>query len=72
MLVISRKTNESLIIGDNIEVTILEISDNSIKLGIQAPKTLKILRKELLEAVKNENLESSMHIGEIFKVTNKD
>lgn len=55
MLIITRKKGESLIIGDDIEITISKIEDGSVKIGIQAPKEVSILRKELLEEIKNEN-----------------
>lgn len=50
MLVISRKTSESILIGDNIEIRISEISGDRVKLAISAPKEVRITRKELLEA----------------------
>lgn len=50
MLVISRKTSESILIGDNIEIRISEISGDRVKLAISAPKEIHIVRKELLEA----------------------
>ena len=49
MLVISRKTSESVIIGDDIEIIVTEIGSERVKLGIKAPKGVPILRKELLE-----------------------
>jgi carbon storage regulator len=49
VLVISRKVSESIIIGDNIEVIISEISGDRVKVCINAPKAIPILRKELLE-----------------------
>jgi len=55
MLIITRKKGESLMIGDDIEVTVSKLEDGSVKLGIQAPKDISILRKELYEQVKNEN-----------------
>ena len=55
MLIITRIKGESLMIGDDIEITISKIEDGSVKIGIQAPKEVSILRKELLEEVKNEN-----------------
>lgn len=55
MLIITRKKGESLVIGDDIEITISKIDDGSVKLGINAPKNVSILRKELYEEVKNEN-----------------
>ena len=49
MLLISRKKGESVIIGGNIEVTVLEIYGDKIKIGIDAPKEIGIIRKELKE-----------------------
>lgn len=55
MLIITRKKGESLMIGDDIEITISKIEDGSVKIGIQAPKNVSILRKELYDQVKDEN-----------------
>lgn len=55
MLVISRKKGESLLIGDDIEITVMKIDDNSVKLSISAPKSVTILRKELYKEVEQEN-----------------
>jgi len=55
MLIITRKKGESLMIGDDIEITISKIEDGSVKIGIKAPKDVIILRKELYEEVKEEN-----------------
>ena len=52
MLILQRKKNESVIIGENIEVTVLEIGMDWIKLAFEAPKDVSILRKELIEAAK--------------------
>ncbi|MDD2483981.1 MAG: carbon storage regulator CsrA [Eubacteriales bacterium] len=51
MLVISRKVGESLIISDNIKVSILSVSNEKITIGIDAPKEIKIVRSELLETI---------------------
>lgn len=51
MLVISRKTSESILIGDNIEIIISDISNDKVKLAINAPKEITILRKELVETI---------------------
>jgi len=48
MLVLSRKTNESIVINDNIVVTVLEVIGNKIRLGIEAPKAVSVLRSEIL------------------------
>lgn len=55
MLVITRKKGESFFIGDDIEITISKIEDGSVKIAINAPKEMRILRKELYEDVQNEN-----------------
>lgn len=55
MLVLSRKLNETIRIGDDIRVTLLGIEGDKIKIGIDAPKTTKIFREELLEATMNTN-----------------
>jgi len=49
VLVISRKVSESIIIGDNIEIILSEISGDHVKIAINAPKEIPILRKELVE-----------------------
>ncbi|MCI1477738.1 MAG: carbon storage regulator CsrA [Clostridium beijerinckii] len=59
MLIITRKKGESLMIGDDIEITVSRIDDGSVKLGIQAPKNINILRKELYEQVESENKEAT-------------
>ncbi|WP_105176122.1 MULTISPECIES: carbon storage regulator CsrA [Clostridium] len=58
MLIITRKKDESLMIGDDIEITVLKLEDGSVKLGINAPRETTILRKELYNAVKEENREA--------------
>ena len=59
MLILSRKPNESLIISDSIEVIILEIRGDQVKLGIKAPKEVSVYRKEIYENIQRENLEAS-------------
>ena len=55
MLVLSRKEKESILIGDGIEIIIQEIGKDNVRIAIIAPNDVKILRKELLENVKDEN-----------------
>ncbi|MGV3522709.1 MAG: carbon storage regulator CsrA [Candidatus Sericytochromatia bacterium] len=56
MLVLSRKLNESIIIGDQIEVMVLEIRDNHVKLGIRAPRDVSVHRQEVFSEIREENL----------------
>ncbi len=55
MLVLTRKIGESIIIGDEIEVVIVEMTSTQVRLGIKAPKTMAVLRKEIYEDVRQEN-----------------
>ncbi|WP_249650523.1 carbon storage regulator CsrA [Lysinibacillus sp. D4A3_S15] len=55
MLVLSRKKDESIMIGDQIEIKILAVEGEQIKLGIVAPKTVKVHRSEVFEAIQAQN-----------------
>ena len=55
MLVLTRKKNESIMLGVDIKITILEINAESIKIGIDAPKELTVLRSEVYRKVEMEN-----------------
>lgn len=55
MLALSRKSNESIMIGNDIEVTILDIKNDQVKIGISAPKSVGIYRKEIYLQIQEEN-----------------
>lgn len=55
MLVLTRKSNESVVLGDNIEVKVLAIRGDQVSLGFRAPREMKINRKEVFEAIQAEN-----------------
>jgi carbon storage regulator len=59
MLIITRKEGESFLIGDNIEITITKVADGNVKIGIDAPREMTVLRKELYEEVESENINSA-------------
>ncbi len=59
MLILTRKLGESVVIGDNIVVTVTDIKNGQIKLGITAPKDVTINREEVLKKIKEENVLSS-------------
>ena len=56
VLVLARKLDESIVIGDNIVVKIVSIENGIVKLGIDAPQEIAIMRSELLEEVKEQNI----------------
>jgi carbon storage regulator len=59
MLVLSRQRDESIIIGDNIVVTIVDIRGDKVRLGIDAPSEIPVHRREVYEAIQRENLRAS-------------
>jgi len=59
MLALSRKANESIIIGNDIEVTILEVKGEQVKLGITAPKSVPVYREEVYAQIKEANKEAA-------------
>lgn len=62
MLVLSRKKSEVILIGDSIEITIVKVGPNSVRVGIEAPRDMVIVRKELLD-------ESVQEVGSGIKKT---
>ncbi len=71
MLVLKRKVGERIIIGENIIVQVVEVEGKSVKIGIEAPKSISIVREELLERVKQKVAESMIkdnaYISKSFK-----
>lgn len=72
MLALSRKKDETIVINDNIEITIIEIKGDQVKLGITAPKSVPVYRKELYVQIKNANKEAAESVdvaalGALFK-----
>jgi carbon storage regulator len=59
MLVLSRQRDESIIIGDNIVVTIVDIRGDKVRLGINAPTEIPVHRQEIYEAIQRENVRAS-------------
>ncbi len=58
MLALSRKANEAIMIGNDIEITILEVKGEQVKIGITAPKTVPVYRKELYIQIQEANQEA--------------
>ncbi|MFI3257558.1 MAG: carbon storage regulator CsrA [Spirochaetales bacterium] len=56
MLILSRKLNEKIKIGEDITLTILEIRGDQVKIGVEAPKDIKVFRQEVYESIQKENM----------------
>ncbi len=59
MLVLSRQRDETIMIGDDIEITIVDIRGDKVRLGISAPNSIPVHRKEVYDAIRRENLASA-------------
>ena len=68
MLILSRKINEKVVIGDNITVSIIEIRGDQVRIGIDAPKIVKVFRQEVFDAIKAENKAASQSMAVIPQV----
>jgi carbon storage regulator len=63
MLVLARKLDESIVIGDDIIIKVISIDKGVVKLGIEAPSSVSIVRSELLEDVKDANIAASKEVS---------
>ncbi len=73
MLVLSRKPNESIRIGDNIEIRIIEVKGDTVRIGIEAPKSVDILRGELVQSISDSNTEAiSIDLNVFEQLKNKN
>ncbi|MEM1208942.1 MAG: carbon storage regulator CsrA [Planctomycetota bacterium] len=59
MLVLSRQRDETIMIGDDVEITVVDIRGDKVRIGINAPRSVRVHRKEVYEAIQRENAEAS-------------
>ena len=64
MLVLTRKRNESIVIGDDIEVTVLSVAGEKVRLGIEAPRDIPVFRKEIYLEIQQQRLEEGTSVRE--------
>jgi carbon storage regulator len=62
MLVLSRKKGESIMIGDNVEITVIGVDGDTVRIGINAPKHVEIYRKEIFKSIQQSNQEASKEV----------
>ncbi|GAB6173395.1 carbon storage regulator CsrA [Paradesulfitobacterium aromaticivorans] len=67
MLVLSRKVNEKIKVGDEIEIIVVAVSGDTVRLGIKAPPTIKILRNEVYEEVQQQNREAAINMTDALQ-----
>ena len=67
MLVLTRKVGESITIGENIEITVLEMKGDQVKIGIGAPKSVDIHRKEVYVSIQEENKRATKNVNKLHE-----
>jgi carbon storage regulator len=63
MLVLTRRPNESIMIGDQVEVSVLSVSGDKVRIGIEAPRHVRVFRKEVYLQIQQENVAASTSAG---------
>lgn len=64
MLILSRKIDEKIKIGNEITLTIIEVKGDQVKIGVEAPKNVKVFRQEVFEAIQKENKAAALDVSE--------
>ncbi len=65
MLILTRRVGQSIKIGDDVELTVIQISGDQVRLGINAPRTVRVYRAELLEQILSENLRAATSAADV-------
>ncbi len=66
MLILARKINESIMIGDQIEISVVDIKGDQVKLGISAPRAVKVFRREVYRMIQEENRQAALASPELL------
>ena len=65
MLVLTRRPGESIVVGEDIVITVIEIKGGQVRIGIDAPRSVEVYRKEIYEQVRQENLSAIANVEKI-------
>ncbi len=71
MLVLTRKAGESIVIGEDVEVKVLEVKGRQVKLGIVAPPHIRIMRRELYERIREQNIRAASGVERLDEILNR-
>lgn len=72
MLILSRKINEKIMIGEDVSVSIIEIRGDQVRLGVDAPKTVKVFRQEVFDSIRAENKAAAESAPALSTLSNVD
>lgn len=67
MLILTRRRGESIVIGDDIEIHVLEVSGDAIRIGIEAPREIPVHRREIYDAIQEENIAAARAAAEMSR-----
>ena len=65
MLVLTRKKGQSIIVGDGIEISVVDVNGDSVRIGVRAPREVSIYRREIYEAIREENISAARTASEM-------
>lgn len=71
MLILTRRKGESIVVGDDIEIRVLEVSGDAVRIGIKAPQEVPIHRREIYEAIQEENIAAARAAAEMSRQLKK-
>jgi carbon storage regulator len=63
MLILSRRVNEKIVIGEDVVISVVEVRGDQVKLGIEAPRNVKVFRQEVFDAIQEENKKAAAAAG---------
>lgn len=67
MLVLTRKKGQSIMVGDDVEISVVEVDGDAVRIGIKAPRDVAIYRREIYQAIQEENIRAARAAAEMAK-----